>query len=161
MRYIRKSDYKIIDQLGQTPANISILALLRDSEPHRNALMNLLGTSFVRQEISIKQFEGIVNSFSASNGLGFTDSDLPPEGRNHNKALHISIEVSHTTLSRVLVDTGSSLNVLPKSALMKLDYDGVVIRPSDLIVKAFDLLEPSKALTTKSLGLITTPSSSS
>ena len=40
MRYIRKSDYKIIDQLGQTPAKISILALLRDSEPHRNALMN-------------------------------------------------------------------------------------------------------------------------
>jgi hypothetical protein len=138
MRYIKKSDYKIIDQLGQTPAKISILALLRDSEPHRNALMQLLGTSFVPQEISVNQFGGIVNNISASNGLGFTDFDLPPEGRKHNKALHVSVEIARTTLSRVLVDTGSSLNVLPKSTLLKLDYEGVVLRPSDLIVKAFD-----------------------
>ncbi|XP_058752438.1 uncharacterized protein LOC131625608 [Vicia villosa] len=34
-----------------------------------------------------------------------------------------------TTLSRVLVDTGSSLNVLPKSALMRIDYAGVELRP--------------------------------
>lgn len=74
----------------------------------------------------------------ADNGLGFTDFDLSPEGRNHNKALHISMECKGTTLSRVLVDTRSSLNVLPKSALMKIDYAGVELCPSDLIVQAFD-----------------------
>ncbi|XP_058785835.1 uncharacterized protein LOC131660590 [Vicia villosa] len=42
------------------------------------------------------------------------------------------------TLSRVLVDTGSSLNVLPKSALMRIDYAGVELRPSELVVRAFD-----------------------
>ncbi|XP_050877813.1 uncharacterized protein LOC127081614 [Lathyrus oleraceus] len=72
------------------------------------------------------------------NGLGFTDSDLPVEGQSHNKALHISIECKGTTLSRVLVDIGSSLNVLPKSAMMKIDYSGVKIRPSDMHVRAFD-----------------------
>ena len=86
----------------------------------------------------MNQFEHVVNNITAGNGLGFTDSDLPAEGRNHNKALHISIECKGTTLSRVLVDTGSSLNVLPKSVLMKIDYSGVEIRPSDLIVRAFD-----------------------
>lgn len=75
---------------------------------------------------------------SAHNGLKFTDSDLPIEGRSHNKALHVSIEYKGTTLSRVLVDTGSSLTVLPKSALMKIDYSGVDMRPSDLRVRAFD-----------------------
>ena len=37
----------------------------------------------------------------------------------------------------MLVDTGSSLNVLPKSVLMKIDYAGVELRSSDYIVRAF------------------------
>ena len=36
------------------------------------------------------------------------------------------------------MDTGSSLNVLPKSALMKIDYSRLELRPSDLMVKDFD-----------------------
>lgn len=77
-------------------------------------------------------------SISDDNGLGFTDFDLPLERHNHNKTLHISMECRVTTLSCALVDTGSSLNVLPKSYLMKIDYAGVELRPSDLIVPAFD-----------------------
>ena len=80
MRYIKKSDYKIIDQLSQTHAKISILVLLKDSEAHRNALMKLLGTYFIPQEMFVNQFEGIMNSIYASNGLGFIDFDLPPKG---------------------------------------------------------------------------------
>lgn len=79
-----------------------------------------------------------MDSISADNGLGFMDLDLPLEGHNHNKALHIFMECKGTILSRVLVDTESSLNVLPKSALMKIDYAGVDLRPSDLIVRDFD-----------------------
>ncbi|XP_050916439.1 uncharacterized protein LOC127131569 [Lathyrus oleraceus] len=133
MRYIRKSDYRVIDQLSKTPSKISIMSLLRDSEAHRNALIKLLNTSFVPQEISVNQFEHVVASITARNGLGFTNFDLSPEGRKHNKALHISLECTGVTLSRVLVDTGSSLNVLPKVALMKLNYQGVEIRPNDLM----------------------------
>lgn len=90
------------------------------------------------QETSVNQFEHVVASITARNGLGFIDFDLPPEGRKHNKALHISLECTGVTLSRVLVDTGLSLNVLPKVALMKLNYQEVGIRPSDLMVRAFD-----------------------
>lgn len=138
LNIIKKSDYKVVDHLSQTPSKISILSLLLCSETHRSALMKLLSTAYVPQEISVNQLEGVISSISAENGLGFTNADLPREGLNHNKALHISIECKGTTLSHVLVDTGSSLNVLPKSALMKIDYAGVEIRPSDLIVKAFD-----------------------
>ena len=41
-------------------------------------------------------------------------------------------------LSNVLVDTRSSLNVLPKSTLSKLSYQGAPMRYSGVIVKAFD-----------------------
>lgn len=48
------------------------------------------------------------------------------------------MECKGTTLSRVLVETGSSLNVLPKSTLMKIDYAGVELCPNDLTVRSFD-----------------------
>ena len=52
--------------------------------------------------------------------------------------LHISIQIGTTSLSRVLTDIVLDLNVLPKSILMKITLDGVVIRPSSMIVKAFN-----------------------
>ncbi|XP_058746121.1 uncharacterized protein LOC131618991 [Vicia villosa] len=138
LKIIKKSEYKVVDQLSQTQSKISILQLLLCSETHRNALLRLLGTAFVPPEISVNQLEGVVSNINAGNGLGFTDADLPSEGRKHNRALHISVECKGTMLSRVLVDNGSSLNVLPKSSLMRLDYSGVEIRPSELTVRAFD-----------------------
>lgn len=57
------------------------MSLLRDSEDHRNALIKLLKTSFVPQEISVNQFEHVVASITASNGLGFTDFDFPQRGK--------------------------------------------------------------------------------
>ncbi|KAI5429484.1 hypothetical protein KIW84_034174 [Lathyrus oleraceus] len=138
LRIIKKSDYKVVDQLIQTPSKISILSLLLCSEAHKEALLKVLNAAYVPQEISVNQLEGIVANVHTSNGLGFTDSDLTPAGRNHNKALHISMECRDTVLSHVLVDTGSSLNVLPKRALSKLEVEGLVLKPSDLIVRAFD-----------------------
>ncbi|KAI5389500.1 hypothetical protein KIW84_074964 [Lathyrus oleraceus] len=70
--------------------------------------------------------------------MRFCDSDLPEEGRDHNLALHISMGCKDDAMSNVLVDTGSSLNVFPKSTLAKLSYQGPPMRQSGLVVKAFD-----------------------
>lgn len=86
LRLFRKNGYKVIDHLGQTPYKISILSLLLCSEAYRNPLMKLLRSAFVPQNITVNQLEGVVASISADNSLGFTDFDLPPGGRNHNKA---------------------------------------------------------------------------
>ncbi|XP_050890983.1 uncharacterized protein LOC127096461 [Lathyrus oleraceus] len=138
LRIIKKSDYRVVDQLNQTPSNISMLSLLMCSEAHRDASVKFLRTTHVPQEISVCQFEGVVNNIATSLNLGFSYEELPAEGRNHNKALHISIECVDTVLSRVLVDTGSSLNVMPKSSFSKLTIEGLVMKPSKLIVRAFD-----------------------
>lgn len=135
---IKKSNYKVVDQLNQTPSKISTLALLMSSEAHREALMKFLRAAHVPQEISVNQFETVMANISASSCLGFNDDELSPKCINHNKALHISIECVDTVLSRVLVDTGSSLNVLPKNSLSKLTIEGLVMKPSSLIVRAFD-----------------------
>ena len=77
-------------------------------------------------------------SLTADNGLGFSDAELTPKGRKHNDALHVSVECRGTTLAHVLVDTGSSLNVLPKKALDRLDCEGLTLKPSNIVVRAFD-----------------------
>ncbi|KAI5383462.1 hypothetical protein KIW84_070738 [Lathyrus oleraceus] len=92
LRIIKKRDYKVVDQLIQTPSKISILSLLLCLEAHREALLKVLNAAYVPQEISVNQLEGIVANVHTNNGLGFTDSDLTPAGRDHNKALHISME---------------------------------------------------------------------
>ena len=61
-----------------------------------------------------------------------------PRGRKHNEALHVSVECKGTTLAHVLVDIGSSLNVLPKNPLDRLDCEGFILKPSNIIVRAFD-----------------------
>ncbi|KAI5408537.1 hypothetical protein KIW84_054401 [Lathyrus oleraceus] len=70
--------------------------------------------------------------------MSFCDEELPEEGRNHNIALHISMNCKEDVLSNVLVDIGYSLNVIPKSTLSRLSYQGALMRYSGVIVKAFD-----------------------
>jgi hypothetical protein len=138
LRIIRKSDYKIIDQLGQTPSKISILFLLLSFEAQRDTLMKILNEAHVTKDITVDQFDGVVANITTSRYLGFNEDELPVEGRDHNKALHISVKCLDNILSKVLVDTGSSLNVMPKTTLAKLTIEGTTMRPCSLIVKAFD-----------------------
>ncbi|PKI74810.1 hypothetical protein CRG98_004828 [Punica granatum] len=42
MKVIKASDYKVVEQMGKSPAHISLFALLLNSEPHRNALLKVL-----------------------------------------------------------------------------------------------------------------------
>ena len=115
-----------------------MLSLLLCSEVHAQALLKFLKNAHVPQETTVDQFENYVTSLTADNGLGFSDADLTLVGKNHNKVMHISIECKGTTLVHVLVDTGSSLNVLPKCALDRLDCDGLVLKPCGIMVRAFD-----------------------
>lgn len=138
LRIIKKSDYKVVDKLNQTPSKISILSFILFYKAHRDTLIKFLSAAHVPQEIIINQFEGVMANIGSRGCLGFCDDELPPEGKNHNKALHISIECADTIMSQVLVDTGSSLNMLPKNSLTELTIEGLLMKPNPLIVCAFD-----------------------
>ena len=45
LKIINKSDYDVVEQLGQTPSKISMLALLLCSEAHAKALIKFLKTA--------------------------------------------------------------------------------------------------------------------
>ncbi|KAI5409556.1 hypothetical protein KIW84_055107 [Lathyrus oleraceus] len=138
LKLIKRSEYNVVDQLLQTPSKISVLSLLLNSEPHREALQKVLDVAYVDHDVTIEQFDSIIANITACNNLSFCDSDLPEEGRDHNLALHISMGCKEDAMSNVLVDTGSSLNLFPKTTLTKFSYQGPPMRQSGVVVKAFD-----------------------
>ncbi|XP_052734052.1 uncharacterized protein LOC108339110 [Vigna angularis] len=97
-----------------------------------------LDRTHVEHNISLDRFEGIVNNITANDYLTFTDEEIPAEGRRHNKALHISVKCLDHAIAHVLIDNGSSLNVMPKVTLEKLPYDVIHLKPSIMIIRAFD-----------------------
>ncbi|VFQ79923.1 unnamed protein product [Cuscuta campestris] len=50
----------------------------------------------------------------------FTDRDLPPTGEDHNDPLVITMDINGVDVARVLVDTGSSVNILYVETFQKL-----------------------------------------
>lgn len=138
LRLIKKSEYKVIDQLLQTPSKIFVLSLLMSSEAHREALQKVHEKSYVDHDVTIDQFNNIFANITACNNLSFSHEELPLEVKNHNMALHISMNCLTDSLSGVLVDTSSSLNVMPKSTLSRLTFQGAPMIPSGVILKAFD-----------------------
>ena len=75
----------------QTSSKISILALLMNSSSYRESLMRVLDQAFVERDMSVVQFNSVVGNITSCNNLSFFDDEFIDEGRNHNLALHISM----------------------------------------------------------------------
>lgn len=137
MKLIKRSDYKMVGQLHQTPLKISILSLLLKSEA-QEALLNVLNQAHVTQSIIVDQFDGVVSNITPCINLSFNDEELPPEGRDHNRPLHIFMKCLYDVLVWVFIDTSLSLNLVPKSTLAKCPFEEKLMNPSALVVKTFD-----------------------
>jgi len=142
MKMIKQSEYTMIDQLNYIPTKISILSLMMNSKSHKKALLKILNGAHVVHDLSVEKFERIVGNITANNYLTFTDEEIPMKGAGHNKALHISMKCVDHILAKVLIDNGSALNVMPKSTLAKLPFDGSCMKPSATIVGILPILKP-------------------
>ncbi|XP_031387252.1 uncharacterized protein LOC116200557 [Punica granatum] len=137
MKIIKASEYKVVEQMGKSPAHISLLALLLGSEPHREALLKVLTAAQVPKETALGLIEETIGSIF-SNNISFSDDELPPEGYAHSRALHIVCKCNNFVVGRVMIDNGSALNVCPVSTLKQMNVDLNHIRPSKTAVRAFD-----------------------
>ena len=72
------------------------------------------------------------------NYISFSDDKIPLNGCGSTKALHIMTKVKDCTLPKVLIDNGSSLNVMPLSTLMRLPMDRSYMKHTHIVVRAFD-----------------------
>lgn len=98
LRIIKKRDYKVVDQSNHTPTNISIMYFFMSFKAHKTALLKLLNEAYLTEDINVNQFNNVVANLSVSSCLMFTNADLPPNGREHNMDLYISIKCDNMTL---------------------------------------------------------------
>ena len=71
------------------------------------------------------------------NYISLSDDEIPPNGRGSTKALHITTKVKDCTLSKVLIDNESYLNVMSLSTLMRLPVDKSYMKHTKTVVRAF------------------------
>ena len=128
LKFIKHSEYNIIEQLHKLPAKISLLSLMLNFEPHREAMLKVLKQAWKHS----------VGNIMMDNYISFSDDEIPPNGHGSPKALHITTKVKDCTLLKVLIDNGSSLNVMPLSTLMRLLVDRSYMRHIKTVVRAFD-----------------------
>ncbi|XP_017647806.1 uncharacterized protein LOC108487996 [Gossypium arboreum] len=98
LKFNKHSEYNVVEQLSKQLARISVLSLLLNSEPHRNALLKV-------------------------------DHEIPPNGRGSVKALHITTRCKGYIIPNVLIDNGSTLNVMPLATLSRIPIDISYLRP--------------------------------
>ena len=138
LKTIRKTDYSVNQQLNKSPAQISILALLISFEVHHEALLKVLKETYVPTSITDSFFEGMVSLVLATNQVAFSDEELPPEGKDHTLAMHIVVKCEDMIVARALINNRSILNVCPVATLEHLKVDMSLIKPSTMIIRAFD-----------------------
>ena len=128
LKFIKHSEYSIVEQLHKLSAKLSLLALMLHSEPHREAMMKVLKQAYVPHNAPIDKIDRLVGNIMMDNYISFSDDKIPPNGRGSTKALHITIKMKDCTLPKILIDNGSSLNVMPLSILMRLPVDKSYIK---------------------------------
>ncbi|RDX83327.1 hypothetical protein CR513_35768, partial [Mucuna pruriens] len=117
LKVIRHSENEMLDQLHKTPTQISLLSLLINSKSHHELLLRILNEAHVPQDIRPAKFGGIINNITASRHLSFSEE-----------------ECENYMIGRVLIDKGSSLNVMPKTTLDKLYSPGAILRNSLVVL---------------------------
>lgn len=80
LKLTRKSDYKVVDQLNETPSKISILSLFLSSKAYTGALLKILNEACVTQDITVDQFDEVMANIIANCCLGFSNDKLPSKG---------------------------------------------------------------------------------
>ena len=138
LKFIKYSEYSIVEQLYKLPAKISLLALMLNSEPYREAVLKILKQADVPHNVLVDKIDRLVGNVMMDNYVLLSDDEIPPDGHGSTKALHITTKVKDCTLPKVLIDNGSSLNVMPLSTLMRLPVDRFYIKHSKTVVRAFD-----------------------
>ncbi|KAA3465816.1 hypothetical protein EPI10_000955 [Gossypium australe] len=138
LRFIKHSEYNIVEQLNKQPAKISVLSLLLNSEPHRNTLLRVLNQAYVPSNVPVEKLDRWANNLNADNFISFSDDEIPPNGRGSIKALHITTYCKGYIVPSVLIDNGSALNVMPLATLSRMPVDMSYLRPCHSTVRAFD-----------------------
>ncbi|XP_075084941.1 uncharacterized protein LOC142168181 [Nicotiana tabacum] len=132
-RKMKTSEYAIIDQLRKTPSHVSLLSLFISSNEHQKVLLKTLNEAYVSVETSVEQLERMTGQFFEVNRISFSRDDLPQEGAAHKKALHLTVKCKGYYMKRVMLDSGSGVDICPLSTLQRMKIGTERIRPNNVL----------------------------
>ena len=104
---------------------------------HIEALVLALYQKRISTGCTPEQMVGLLTEIP-SGAIVFSDDDLPLEGRDHHRALFVKVEVKEKMTCCVMVDNGSAINVCLLRILSKLGLAVEDLKPSEVIIKAYD-----------------------
>lgn len=88
--------------------------------------------------------EHLIERIQSTNYLYFTEDEIDPKRRWHNKSLYITIKCKDCVVAKVLVDNGSALNMLSKHVINQMPIDSSHIKSNTMTVRAYNgTLRPS------------------
>ena len=100
LKFIKHSEYNIVKQLHKLPTKISLLALMMNFEPFREAMLKVLKQAYLPHNALIDKIDWLVGNIMMDNYISFSDDEIPPNDRGSTKALHITTMVKDCTLPR-------------------------------------------------------------
>ncbi|KAE8657736.1 PCF11P-similar protein 4 [Hibiscus syriacus] len=112
-----------IGEVAKQQEEVDEVGHMTRSEAHRDALLKVLNQTFIPKEIPTEKLDRLVANIQADNFLSFSEDEIPSGKISNHKAMHISFRCKGHVLSRVLIDNGSALNVMPLVTLKKLPVD--------------------------------------
>ena len=138
LKFIKHSEYNIVEQLHKLSAKISLLALMLNFEPQREGMLEVLKQAYVPHNAPIDKIDHLIRNIIMDNYISFSGDEIPPNGHGSTRALYITTKVKDCTLPKVLIDNRSSLNVMPLSTLIRLLMDKSYMKHSKTMVRVFD-----------------------
>ncbi|KAI8572763.1 hypothetical protein RHMOL_Rhmol01G0225500 [Rhododendron molle] len=128
----------IKQQLKQTQAKMSVWDVLVHSTRHCDELIQALSHLKVPSDITLDKLVALIKTITIKHAITFTDQDLPAEGTDHNRPLHVTLKCHGKWVPVILIDNGSAINVCPLRVAYCLGYKNKDCTPSKVKVRAYD-----------------------
>ena len=88
-KFIKHSEYSIVEQLHKLLAKISLLSLMLNSKPHREAMLKDLKQAYVPHNASTDKKDCLVGNIMMDNYISINNDEILPNVRGSTKALYI------------------------------------------------------------------------
>ncbi|XP_060968195.1 uncharacterized protein LOC133035834 [Cannabis sativa] len=134
-----RAKYDILDHLKRIPALLSVYDALQMSPEHRNALVvALTSPEFYTEKIEPMKSISLETHTSCMACITFDDKDRQLGAALHNQPLYVTGMVADNRVSRIMLDCGSAVNVLPLKTLRDVGLHPRQLSPSSLTIQGFN-----------------------
>ena len=147
----KTQDYNIAGHLRKIPAQLSVFDALMMSQELRDTLIHVLQNPEEYQAYFAEAHMTEALYAFGSPVINFSEEDLLLGTKEHNRPLYVIRSCVRTRVSRILVDRGSSVNLMTLKTLHALALETYHLSAEKVIVQGFN--QHSQ----KALGSITLP----